>query len=406
LLEQLAATPTERRSLLRQYFEPTPIERQDGLKVPTKAHRAIARLVAGGCVRVVVTTNFDQLLETALRDEGVVPAVVSTADAIAGMMPLHLSPATIIKVHGDYLDVRIRNTVAELAEYPPELNGLLDRVFDEYGLIVVGWSADWDAALRSAIERCASRRFTTFWAQFGDLRPEAERLISHRRAQTIAIAGADSFFESIEEKVSALSALGRPHPLSLAIAVATLKRYMPVPADRIKMHAGMTTRKDRRERRAPDPDPDAPVRLGRRRAVASSLALTTRRADEIIERQSREGPDDTAGPPLARVRDGVIREVPGLRLHLEHDAAERVEHPVLAGHGPQLDDVRRSIECSHVGPGQRRQRACAQVRLEPSARGRARRFRCAPGHGITRTGGGASSFSRIHCAMRAAIPGL
>jgi hypothetical protein len=236
LLRQLARTPTERRELLRSYFEPTPDEREQGLKRPTAAHRAVARLMASGVVRVAITTNFDQLLETAIRDEGIVPAIISTVDAVRGMMPLHLSPATVIKLHGDYLDTRILNTPEELASYPSPLKRLLERVLDEYGLLVVGWSAAWDDALRAAITACPTRRFTTFWAARGPILEEARALIEHRGAQLVAIESADAFFASVEEKVAALKDLDQPHPLSTALAVTTLKQYLPVPKHRIRVH--------------------------------------------------------------------------------------------------------------------------------------------------------------------------
>ena len=69
-----------------------------------------------------------------------------------------------MKLNGDYLDTRIKNTSTELDSYHPSVDRLLDRVLDEYGLIVCGWSADWDTALRRAFERCPTHRYTTFWA--------------------------------------------------------------------------------------------------------------------------------------------------------------------------------------------------------------------------------------------------
>ena len=71
----------------------------------------------------------------------------------------------VLKVNGDYRDARIRNTESELDKYPPEFDDLLDRVFDEFGLIVCGWSAEWDHALRKAISRTPSRRFSMYWAR-------------------------------------------------------------------------------------------------------------------------------------------------------------------------------------------------------------------------------------------------
>lgn len=48
----------------------------------------------------------------------------------------------------------IRNTPEEFETYPEEIDRLLDRVFDELGMVVSGWSADWDIGLRTAIEQC------------------------------------------------------------------------------------------------------------------------------------------------------------------------------------------------------------------------------------------------------------
>lgn len=236
LLEAVAKTQAERNQLLRSYFEPNDGELEQGLKKPTEAYEAIGQLVAGKYVRVIVTTNFDRLLEKALDSVGVVPTVISTPDAVEGCLPLTHTTCTVIKVHGDYLDTRIRNTVAELERYDERTSHLLDRVFDEFGLIVCGWSAEWDSALRAAVERCASRRFTTFWAVKGKARDVAKNLIDLRRAQVIQIQNADSFFRELSEKVYALQDLSRPHPLSTKVAVATLKKYLVDDRHRIRLH--------------------------------------------------------------------------------------------------------------------------------------------------------------------------
>jgi hypothetical protein len=141
LLGSLALTPAERTNALASYFEATPAEREEGKKVPTAAHRAIAQMVGKGYFRVIVTTNFDRLMEQALEAEGINPTVISTSDMMKGAIPLTHSGCTVIKVHGDYRDVRLRNTSEELATYDADLNKLLDQVFDEYGLILCGWSA-------------------------------------------------------------------------------------------------------------------------------------------------------------------------------------------------------------------------------------------------------------------------
>ncbi len=236
LLEMLARTAPERSQLLRTYIEPSQEERDLGLKVPTEAHRAIAELVARGYLKVVITTNFDRLLEMALSDVGITPTVLDSPDAIEGALPLVHTRCAVLKVHGDYMDARIRNTAGELERYPGPLDALLDRVFDEYGLIVCGWSAAWDPALRAAIERCPTRRFATYWATRGEPGSAAQRLIEHRGAAVIRIADADAFFRKIADDVASLEDLDRPELLSVTMATAALKRYLDDPTRRIRLH--------------------------------------------------------------------------------------------------------------------------------------------------------------------------
>ena len=236
LLDAIAKTPTERQQLLRSYFEPTEDERGQGLKLPTAAHKAIARLVAAGYLRVIITTNFDRLTEKALEELGITPTVISTTDQLAGALPLAHSGATVIKLHGDYLDTRIKNTEQELATYDEGLERLLDRVIDEYGLIVSGWSGDWDIALRAAIERCPSRRFTTFWATRSPLSEKAKGLSEHRQAVVLQTKDANHLFEAMREKVQALEDMAAPHPLSAKMAIATVKRHLVDPTAKIRLH--------------------------------------------------------------------------------------------------------------------------------------------------------------------------
>ena len=101
LLDALAKTPAERQQLLRAYLEPSEEERADGLKTPTTAHQTIANLAAKGYVRIIITTNFDRLMETALEGAGVVPTVLSTPDQVRGAMPLIHTRCCVFKVHGD-----------------------------------------------------------------------------------------------------------------------------------------------------------------------------------------------------------------------------------------------------------------------------------------------------------------
>ncbi len=233
-LTSLASTPTARQALLAGYFEPTDADRTEGRKVPSTAHHAIAQLVARGAVRVILTTNFDRLTERALEEAGVPPQVLHRPEQLAGATPLAHTKITVIKMHGDYADLDQRNTVDQLAEYPDVLRTYLARVFDEYGLIVCGWSAEWDTALVHALEEASSRRYPLFWSSYGQPRESAQRLIAQHGAVALHGLTADDLFAGLLSRLEALDQLAE-QPITANIAVQRLKRALPDPARRIEL---------------------------------------------------------------------------------------------------------------------------------------------------------------------------
>ncbi|WP_158709199.1 SIR2 family protein [Streptomyces globisporus] len=232
LLAAAAPMPASRQAMLAEYFEPE--EGQEDSKGPTAAHRAIAQLVKRGSIRVILTTNFDRLTERALQEFGISPQVVSRPDQIKGIKPLTHSQVTVIKLHGDYADLEQRNTVDELETYPDELQQLLDRVLDEYGLVVCGWSADWDKALVRAIEGTRPRRYPLFWSQYGRFSDTARALTAQHNAVVIDGKNADELFTDLARRVEALDRLTTA-PLTRDVAVVQLKRALPDPLRRIEL---------------------------------------------------------------------------------------------------------------------------------------------------------------------------
>lgn len=234
LLQSLAPTPAARRELIRRFIEPGGDELDGDARTPTAAHRALAKLVAGGWIDLILTTNFDRLIETALEAEGVQPQVVASPADIAGMQPLNHDGVTVVKLHGDYLSPNTLNTADELAAYPTELDELLDEVLDRYGLIVCGWSADWDQALVTAINRATSRRYPLYWGQRSSTGAAARRVLEARAGTRVPATDADELFGELLERVEAIDRLGYS-PISIDIALQRLKRYLPNPIRRIDL---------------------------------------------------------------------------------------------------------------------------------------------------------------------------
>jgi hypothetical protein len=204
LLAAIAQTDAARQMLLRNYFDTAP----DGARLaPTSAHRSLAQLVAQGRVRVIVTTNFDRLTERALDEVGISAQVIASPDAVDGMIPLVHSPVTVLKIHGDYASLPLRNTPTELATYPEAWRGLLGRILDEYGQVVIGWSAEWDVGLVRVLTASPNHRYPTFWAaRRGVISEAASRVIANRGAVVVPVADADTLFRDLAEQLGRLDA--------------------------------------------------------------------------------------------------------------------------------------------------------------------------------------------------------
>lgn len=235
LLSKLAPTPAARQGLLAPFFEPTGVSRVGDEQQPSAAHRALAVLVKRGFVRVIITTNFDRLIEQALSAVGVEPQVISRPEAVAGMRPLAHASATVIKLHGDYRDTDSLNTAEELSTYPAQWTNLLRQVFEEYGLLICGWSGDWDTALVRTIEDTTSRRYPLYWDSRSSTGQAATRLLTARGGEVVDAPDADHLFRDLGENLQALDRLAEP-PLTTKLTLARLKRYLPDPVRRIDLY--------------------------------------------------------------------------------------------------------------------------------------------------------------------------
>lgn len=203
VIQALAPTDGIRRKILEPFFEPDPTG--PTFAQPTLAHRELARLCKKGLVRVILTTNFDRLIERALAEEGLDPQILSDNAAFKDPVPFMHSPVTVIKLHGDYRHGKLLNSADELATYPSVLRKLLGRVLDEFGLVVVGWSAEWDTALAQAVRNCPSRRYPIYWTLHQGAVTEAARdIFGARPVHTLDTQGADAFFTDLGQRVKRL----------------------------------------------------------------------------------------------------------------------------------------------------------------------------------------------------------
>lgn len=121
------------------------LDQLSGLRPHTGQH-ILAALVSSGLAPVLITTNFDTLLEDAIRPalDADGPARLTVLDPesstrVPFMLATDARPL-LIKVHGDLGAVTVKNTSAELASQDERLRAAVLGLLGRYGLLVAGYS--------------------------------------------------------------------------------------------------------------------------------------------------------------------------------------------------------------------------------------------------------------------------
>lgn len=244
LLEQVAPTVHEREAVLRQYFEPqSDVSGTDTTTrrfLPSVAHESIADMMAAGVIRVVVTMNFDHLLEDALSARGIDPVIVRTDNDAAGLAPLHTIQHLVVHLHGDYRDpASMLNTGTELSGYELHMQHLLAQIVSSHGLIVAGWSAVHDHALRGILRRAHRRYYTAGWINPTDLGPAAHELATRLGARLLHDT-ADEAFARLADAVATMRRNNARHPLSPLVVIDRIKRDLTNQRPAITAHDSLT----------------------------------------------------------------------------------------------------------------------------------------------------------------------
>lgn len=113
---------------------------------PHAGQHMLAAMVAAGLAPVLITTNFDTLLEDAIRPalDPDAPARLTVLDPESSTRAA-FSIATdarplLLKIHGDLGAVTVKNTTAELASQDELLQSAALSLLGRYGLLVAGYS--------------------------------------------------------------------------------------------------------------------------------------------------------------------------------------------------------------------------------------------------------------------------
>ncbi|HEV2913877.1 MAG TPA: tetratricopeptide repeat protein [Pyrinomonadaceae bacterium] len=107
---------------------------------PSWCYLYLASIVQAGYFNVIFTTNFDDLMNDALTMYLGYNPVVCAADSEVMSISVTTDRAKIIKLHGDYLFKRLKNTVEELEELDPNMESKFREFGKQCGMVVIGYA--------------------------------------------------------------------------------------------------------------------------------------------------------------------------------------------------------------------------------------------------------------------------
>jgi len=229
LFAELAKSDEDRKAILRQYFEPKDSDGKPQKIEPTPAHMSIARLVKDGIISMIITTNFDPLLEEAIKKETGKTPIVITHESDPRIMEVAGDQCRIVMINGRYPNTDLKLTPDDLAEYNDKLAGYLDRIFSEYGLVICGWSGEHDSGLVKILTAERIRRFAIFWCSRGTPEKIPGIISSKLHLSSIGIRSANEFFRDLESGIELLRRHERTTSLTVESAIKKIKEALRDP---------------------------------------------------------------------------------------------------------------------------------------------------------------------------------
>lgn len=235
LLDKLNITSTERSYCIKEFIEQRKEDIDSGKRIPTVAHKAIAMMVKKGYVKVIITTNFDRLIEKSLNDEHIAYQCIykpGDIDAIPSLFTL--KDCLIIKPNGDYLATDTKNLSSELNIYDEKLEDYLANIAKHFGLIAFGWSVEYDNALREIFSLSPCKHFSSYICRYNSQwKAEAEELKNKRCMRIIDIKqDDDDFFQSVLNGIESLEELSDTEK---SVNFETFKRLLVQPNKNISV---------------------------------------------------------------------------------------------------------------------------------------------------------------------------
>ncbi len=165
---------------------------------PSWGYTYLASFIANGYFNVIITTNFDDLVNDVCYKFPSVPKPLLCAhDSNINSVRLLSSHPIIVKLHGDFLFDDIKNTTQETTNLEKNMQDKVAQFASEYGLIVVGYGGR-DASvmdtLKNLIRDENNFKNGIYWCvSNNDISDRLEDLAENERVHLVDIEGFDEF---------------------------------------------------------------------------------------------------------------------------------------------------------------------------------------------------------------------
>jgi len=167
------------------------------------AHLLLAQLMVNDFVRIVLTTNFDDILLRALQLYFEIPSIID-ADSTHTLM-IDSMFLQVAYLHGRLTSYRQRHTEFELHKSMPELENFITSSMKDHGLVVVGYRGG-DEAPMKILSKVLKKRGAgpgggLFWVSyekdFEKLSESARKILKLKDTYWLGGWDADTFFEKL-----------------------------------------------------------------------------------------------------------------------------------------------------------------------------------------------------------------
>jgi tetratricopeptide (TPR) repeat protein len=189
LFEQCYPTEAKRRSYIESIIE---------RKQPSVGYIILANLIKLGFIKTIITTNFDSLISLACSNYTDIFPVVYSLGNFASEMAVSSERPRILKIHGDFLYSRLKNTTAELEEQDQNMKKQVQKILEEYdGLIIAGYSGN-DHSVMKLIEQIPDGK-TFYWCGLSEneLSNRAIDLLNSKKGIFVKIEGFDELMHIV-----------------------------------------------------------------------------------------------------------------------------------------------------------------------------------------------------------------